>query len=156
MFAHLVPNVSPYADIWLRPRTFSSMGIDSIAVDNTENSLAENVHKALEYKYAFSPSEEFNHPLILTSQIICWEMPAGEDNKQITDSYEYYGTIVFTEKLESIGYEIQKIKSRSGECHGGKIKVISLKKLIEKTFPNSTWETPPPVAKKKATKKNNA
>ncbi|MFM7370101.1 MAG: hypothetical protein ACKO2Z_20395, partial [Sphaerospermopsis kisseleviana] len=29
MFAHLVPLSSPYADMWLCPRTFSSMGIDS-------------------------------------------------------------------------------------------------------------------------------
>ncbi|MCT7949460.1 ATP-binding protein [Ancylothrix sp. C2] len=152
MFAHLVPNDSPYADIWLRPRTFSSMGIDSIAVDNAEKSLDENVHKALEYKYAFYPSDEFNHPLILTSQIICWEMPAGENNEQIEDSYEYSGSIVFTEQLDGIGYEIQNIENdTNGDVHGGKIKVISLKKLLQKTFPNSTWKSAPAVSKKKGT-----
>ncbi|MDB9515149.1 ATP-binding protein [Kamptonema animale CS-326] len=144
MFAHLITSDSPYADIWLRPRTFSSMGIDSVAVDSTEHSLAENVHKAIEYKYAFSPSDEFNHPLILTSQIVCWEMPAGQNNQNIEDSYNYYGDIVLTDKLDGIGYEIQNIQCRTGEFHGGNIKVISLKKLIDKTFPNCKWETPPP------------
>lgn len=145
MFAHLVSAKSEYAHLWLRPRTFSSMGIDSIAVNVGENSLADKVHKALEYKYTFSSSDEFNHPLILTDQIVCWEMPTPNAGYQIEDSYNYYGYISLPEELNGIGYEIINIKSRDDEFHGGNIKVISLKKLLDKTF-NCQWETPPPKA----------
>ncbi|WP_199313345.1 MULTISPECIES: ATP-binding protein [Cyanophyceae] len=143
MFAHLVTADSEYAPLWLCPRTFSSMGIDSIAVSIGENSLATKVHKALEYKYNLSPSDEFNHPLILTDQIVCWEMPTPKENAQIEDSYNYYGYISLPEELNGIGYEIIKIQSRTGEFHGGNIKVISLKNLLNKTF-SCQWETPPP------------
>lgn len=145
MFAHLVCTDSPYAHLWLRPRTFSSMGIDSIAVNIDENSLAENVHKALEYKYAFYPNDEFNHPLILTCQIVCWEMPTPDEGEQIEDSYNHYGYTSLSEELNEIGYEIIKIQSRDGDFHGGNIKVISLKRLLDKTW-RCQWETPPPKA----------
>jgi hypothetical protein len=142
MFAHFVCSDSPYAHLWLRPRTFSSMGIDSIAVEIDENSLAEKVHKALEYKYSFSPSDEFNHPLILTEQIVCWEIPIPKEGDQIEDSYNYYGYISLPKELNEIGYEIIKIQSKTGEDYCGTIKVISLKKLLTKTF-SCQWETPP-------------
>lgn len=145
MFAHLVTADSHCAHLWLCPRTFSSMGIDSIAVSIGENSLAEKVHKALEYKYNFSASDEFNHPLMLTDQIVCWEMPTPKEGAQIEDSYNYYGYISLPEELNGIGYEIIKIQSRTGEFHGGNIKVISLKKLLSKTF-TCQWETPPTKA----------
>lgn len=152
MFAHFVCDDSSYAHLWLRPRTFSSMGIDSIAVNIGENSLAAKVHKALEYKYNLSPSDEFNHPLILTDQIVCWEMPIPKEGAQIEDSYNYYGYISLTEELHGIGYEIIKIQSRTGEFHGGNIKVISLKNLLDKTF-SCQWETPPPTKKATDSKK---
>ncbi len=142
MFAHLVTPESDYAHLWLCPRTFSSMGIDSIAVSIGENSLATRVHKALEYKYNLSTSDEFNHPLILTDQIVCWEMPTPKENAKIEDSYNYYGYISLPEELNGIGYEIIKIQSRTGDFHGGSIKVISLKNLLNKTF-SCQWETPP-------------
>ncbi|MCP2727679.1 ATP-binding protein [Limnofasciculus baicalensis] len=157
MFAHLVTPDSNYAHLWLSPRTFSGMGIDSIAVSIGENSLATNVHKALEYKYNLSPSDEFNHPLILTDQIVCWEMPTPQEGDQIKDSYNYYGYISLPEELHGIGYEIIKIQSRTAEFHGGNIKVISLKALLNKTF-NCQWKTPPPkvgdTQKKKGGKKS--
>jgi hypothetical protein len=143
MFSHLVTADSNYAHLWLCPRTFSSMGIDSIAVNIGENSLATEVHKALEYKYNLSPSDEFNHPLILTDQIVCWEMITPKKGAQIEDSYNYYGYISLPEELNGIGYEIINIQSRTGESHCRNIKVISLKNLLDKTF-GCQWETPPP------------
>jgi hypothetical protein len=143
MFSHLVTADSNYAHLWLCPRTFSSMGIDSIAVNIGENSLATEVHKALEYKYNLSPSDEFNHPLILTDQIVCWEMITPKKDAQIEDSYNYYGYISLPEELNGIGYEIINIQSRTGESHCRNIKVISLKNLLDKTF-GCQWETPPP------------
>jgi Histidine kinase-, DNA gyrase B-, and HSP90-like ATPase len=146
MFAHLVSKESQYAPIWLRPRTFSSVGFDSIAVGIEENRLTENVHKTVEYKYLFSPSDEFNHPLSLTEQIVCWDMPAVVEGQQITDTYNYFGSISFTEELNKIGYEIINIQSREGEYSPGSIKVISLKRLLDKTF-ECEWITPPPSRK---------
>jgi hypothetical protein len=151
MFAHLVPLDSLYSDIWLRPRTFSSMGIDSIAVSIGENTLGEKVHKALEYKYIFSPSDEFNHPLILTAQIVCWDMPSGQEKDNISDSYNFFGEISYTQELNQIGYEIINIRSREGDFYPGKVKVISLKRLLDKTF-NCKWVTPPPLPASKTKK----
>ncbi len=152
MFAHFVTIDSSYSHVWLRPRTFSSMGIDSIAVQIGENSLSEKVHKALEYKYIFSPNDEFNHPLILTDQIVCWDMPTGKEGELIKDSYNFYGEISFTEELDEIGYEIAKINSHEGEPYAGKVKVISLKNLLKKTF-DCQWASPAPKATASATGK---
>ena len=143
MFAHLVPPDSQYAYLWMRPRTFSGVGIDSLAVEIEENSLAANVHKGLEYKWTFSDSEVCNHPFIVTNQIVCWEMTIPESGKQISDSYNYYGYTSIPTELDGIGYEIIKLKEHSGDFHGGTIKVLSLKNLIDKTF-KCEWETPPP------------
>jgi Histidine kinase-, DNA gyrase B-, and HSP90-like ATPase len=154
MFAHLVPPDSQYAHLWMRPRTFSGIGIDSLAVEIEENSLASNVHKGLEYKWTFSDSEVFNHPFIVTNQIVCWEMTIPEIDKQISDSYNYYGYTSRSTELDGIGYEIIKLTEHSGDFHGGTIKVISLKNLIDKTF-KCEWETPPPkvIESKKGRKK---
>lgn len=152
MFAHFVTLDSPYSHIWLRPRTFSSMGIDSIAVEIGQNSLSEKVHKTLEYKYRFSPNDEFNHPLILTDQIVCWDMPTGQEGELIKDSYNFYGKIYFTEELDGIGYGIADIVSHEGESYSGKVKVISLKKLLNKTF-DCQWADPAPKATAFATGK---
>ena len=153
MFAHLVPLSSPYADMWLRPRTFSSMGIDSIAVNIEENTLGEKVHKAVEYKYIFSASDNFNHPLNLTEQIVCWDMPSGQEGDSVKDSYNFFGTVSYTQELNEIGYQIVNIYNREDEPYLGKVKVISLKKLLDKTF-NCEWVTPPrPISTAKKGKK---
>ena len=152
MFAHVVPPESQYAHIWLRPLTFSGMGIDSVAVPMGEKSLAPKIQKALEYKFTLLSNEEFNHPLMLTDQIVCWEMTMPKENQQITDSYEYFGKVSLPEELKEIGYKIIEIQSRDSQWHGGEIKVISLKKLIDKTF-KCDWITPPQKATDSNTKK---
>jgi hypothetical protein len=134
MFSHFLTSEFQHANLWLRPRTFSGVGIDSFAVSIEENSLEENVHKGLEYKWTFSPSEVFNHPLIVTDQIVCWEMPIPSNGEQVKDSYDYFGYVLLTEELNGIGYEITKIQSMTGEVNNNKVKVISLKKLLGKTF----------------------
>lgn len=151
MLAHLVAPDSEYAALWLRPRTFSGVGIDSLAVSIEENSLAANIHKGLEYKWTFSASEVFNHPFIVTDQIVCWEMPIPEKGTKVSDLYDYFGYVSLTEEIHEVGYEINKIKSLTGEAYGGKVKVISLKNLIKKTF-SCEWETPPQKEKQKQKK----
>jgi hypothetical protein len=115
-----------------------------------------DVHKGLEYKWTFSPNEVFNHPLIVTDEIVCWEMPIPAQGEQVSDLYDYFGDVSFTEELDGVGYEISNIQSHAGHINNGKIKVISLKNLIEKTF-NCQWVTPPSTVisstKKKGSKK---
>ena len=143
MFSHLVTVDLPYAELWVRPRTFCGVGLDSIAVPLEENSLKETVHTGLEYKYTFSPTDEYNHPFIVTNFIVCWDMSIPEEGEQIKDAYGYFGDVSLTEELNDIGYEIVKIESQTGEIHNQNIKVISLKKLLDKTF-DCEWTTPPP------------
>jgi hypothetical protein len=146
MFAHLVTLDLPYSNLWMRPRTFSGVGLDSIAVPLEENSLKDKVHRGLEYKYTFSPTDEYNHPFIVTNFIVCWDMITPEEKERITDSYGYFGFVSLTEELEDIGYEIINIESNTGEIHNDEIhneniKVISLKKLLDKTF-ECKWTDP--------------
>jgi hypothetical protein len=143
MFAHFVTLDSPFSHLWLRPRTFSSMGIDSIAVEIGEKSLNEKVHKTVEYKYKFSSTDEFNHPLILTDHIVCWDMVLEEKDVPIRDSYKFYGKVSLTEELNGIGYEIAGICNDDGVDYPGTVKVISLKNLLAKTF-DCEWVSPPP------------
>ncbi|MCE2696091.1 MAG: ATP-binding protein [Nostocales cyanobacterium LE14-WE4] len=131
----------PYSNLWMRPRTFSGVGLDSIAVRLEENSLKDKVHRGLEYKYTFSPTDEYNHPFIVTNFIVCWDMITPEEKERITDSYGYFGFVSLTEELEDIGYEIINIESNTGEIHNENIKVISLKKLLDKTF-ECKWTDP--------------
>ena len=151
LFSHLVSPESPYANLWMRPRTFSGTGIDSLAVNLIDNELSPNVHKCLEYKYTFLCKDEFNHPLIATNQIVCWDMSQDkeQEGKKVEDSYSYFGEIHFTDELNGIGYTIKNIQGLDlGEYHGDDVKVISLKQLINKTF-NCTWVEPPQSETKK-------
>lgn len=142
MFSHLVTVDSPCANLWVRPLTFSGVGLDSIAVPLQENSLKDTVQRGLEYKYSFSSIEQYNHPFIVTNFIVCWDMSIPDKGEQIEDNYDYFGQVCLTEELKDIGYEIVNIQSISGEIHNANIKVISLKKLLDKTF-DCEWITPP-------------
>ena len=141
MFAHLVTLDLPYSNLWMRPRTFSGVGLDAIAVPLEVNSLEDKVHIGLEYKYTFSPTEEYNHPFIVTNFIVCWDMITPEEKERITDSYGHFGFVSLTEELKDIGYEIIDIQSNTGNIHNENIKVISLKKLLDKTF-ECKWTDP--------------
>lgn len=143
LFSHLVPVDSPFSHLWLRPRTFSGVGIDSIGVQLSENRMSPDMHKGIEYKYIFSTVELFNHPLIVTDQVVCWEIssPASKGD-QVKDAYDFFGYVSLTDELSGIGYEIENIQSLTGDGHPGKVKVISLKELIDKTF-SCEWINPP-------------
>ena len=143
MFSHLVPQNSPYAQLWVCPRTFSGVGLDSIAINIGENSLEPDAHIGIEYKFTISSEEEFNHPLIVAEQIICWDMKIPRSGSQIKDSYDYFGDTKLSQELQDVGYEITNIQSRTGQVFDQNVKVISLKNLLDKTF-DCRWTTPPP------------
>ncbi|MDY7008365.1 MAG: hypothetical protein SWX82_31695 [Cyanobacteriota bacterium] len=69
-------------------------------------------------------------------------MSIPEERELIKDAYGYFGYVSLTEELNNIGYEIVDIESQTGEIHNQNIKVISLKKLLDKTF-DCQWTTPP-------------
>lgn len=142
MFSHLVSVNSSYAKLWVRPRTFCGIGLDSIAVPLEVNSLKETAHVGLEYKYTFSATDDYNHPFIVTDFIVCWDMLIPEEGEKIHDAYEYFGSVSLKEELIDIGYEIVNIQSQTGEIHNQDIQVISLSKLLDKTF-DCEWTTPP-------------
>ena len=142
MFSHLVTVNSPCQKLWVRPRTFCGNGLDSIAVPLEVNSLKETAHVGLEYKYTFSATDDYNHPFIVIGFMVCWDMLILEEGEKIHDAYEYFGSVSLKEELIDIGYEIVNIQSQTGEIHNQDIQVISLSKLLDKTF-DCEWTTPP-------------
>jgi hypothetical protein len=127
LLSYFVPSDSEYARLWLRPLNFSGQGLDSIAEDCNKEL------KGLEYKYAFSTYEVFNHPFLITDQIICWNTDASVQEGETVSDGEYQGIIKKTEDLRDVGFLITDILSSEGD-YNGDIKVISLEKLIDKTF----------------------
>ena len=154
LFSHLVPKKSLFKQYWLRPRTFSSAaGLDSIAVGLDEQSFSANVHKGLEYKYSFYYKDVFNHLLTITDHIVSWDMdiPDLDKKNQVKDEHGYYGETVSIN--ESFGYKIVNIQHSEGDVHKGEVIVISLKKLLSKTF-DVDWHTPPPPKEKSSSGRN--
>jgi hypothetical protein len=83
-------------------------------------------------------------------------MPIPTKGEQVSDLYDYFGDVSLNQELDGVGYEISNIQSLTGHINNGKVKVISLKNLIEKTF-NCQWVNPPSTVisstKKKGSKK---
>ncbi|MGD1714816.1 hypothetical protein [Dapis sp. BLCC M172] len=150
LLSYFVPSESPYAHLWLRPLTFSGQGIDSIAAEYGDNRINKEL-KGLEYKFLFATDELFNHPLVITDQIICWDIHQSVVPGETVDDGDYVGEINKSEKLQKIGFEIINIESKSGSVHDDKISIICLKKLIDNTF-NCQWKKSRYSQKKSGTK----
>ncbi|MEA5561380.1 ATP-binding protein [Planktothrix agardhii] len=133
LLAHLVPAKSPYSSFWLRPLNFSGQGIDSLAAEFNDDKLKQEL-KGLEYKYTFSTNEIFNHPLVVTDQIVCWKLDESVEDFNTVDDGDYLGEVSFSDELKGLGYEIINIRNKYGSVHNKTIKVICLKNLIDKTF----------------------
>lgn len=89
LFAHLVPEDHKLAQYWIRPLTFSALGIDAIAAVDENKRLVNGNLASIEYKYSFSDSDEFNHPFNITDRIICWELNVPGEGGTVKDSYDY-------------------------------------------------------------------
>lgn len=133
-----IPCDSDYFKYWHRVLTFSTQGIDSIAMAKGM-SLSEDNLIAIEYKYEFSTTNLFNHPLTIVDKIIAWEVNININDK-IKDEYKCFGKIKL---LEDGTYEIYDIEDDSGSDYPHrKISVICLKDLIKKTFPRVKFSQP--------------
>ncbi len=130
---------SPYTKYWKKIFTFSTQGIDSVACDSGE-SLETKDLVSVEYKYEFSNSGPFNHALCLVNFIVAWNVILN-DAEVISDDYDCFGVV---RKVEAGIYEIYDIEDKGGSSYDQHIvTVVSLKELIRKTWPNTTFKTPP-------------
>jgi len=140
LFSHLILPTHPYATFWKRPLTFSGVGIDAIALDKESQDFNKDELISLEYKYWFSPNDEFNHPLSMVNRIICWNFSDDEiqlGKNQIKDSYEYIAQVTrFIEQAGTkIGFEIGEIRKKySHSVIGNNITVLSLERLLNISF----------------------
>ena len=81
LFSNCVPNDSKFKEYWHRPITFKSLGIDALGASDEEKYLHDKQLECIEYKYTFSASEDFNHPLTITDTIICWSLRGTGDRR---------------------------------------------------------------------------
>ncbi|WP_254508947.1 hypothetical protein [Anatilimnocola floriformis] len=153
LFSHLVPKDHALIQHWRRPLTFKSFGIDAVACRD-ESKIIESL-EYVEYKHTFATDVEFNHPFSITSMIVCWEFKDCALNTQITDNYDYVGFVKSFIESDGIrlGFTIGDIRLRSGLNEiGNVITVLSLKRLLAKTFKVKERAPPPKPAKAKAAK----
>lgn len=147
MFAHLVPPENPMAKYWPRPLTFSCQGIDSFAVGDEKKWLHRDFLQCLEYKFHLSTREEFNHPLYLVDQIVCWEFDSVRARQSIRDSYGHLATIdeALVQLDQCFGFVLRDVRREDGSQDLNKeIIVVGLKALLTATFPHTKWRLPPP------------
>lgn len=148
LFAHLVGAESDTKAYWPRPLTFSSRGIDAIALCDERAPMTNGNVISLEYKHSFASGDEFNHPLSITDTIVCWELDEPNRGDIVRDSYNY---------LAKVGDPIEAGAKRlgfvlTGVRHQNELKelahevtVLSLKRLLEATFAvRFTNAAPPP------------
>ncbi|WP_210080292.1 hypothetical protein [Pantoea endophytica] len=138
ILSHFVPEDSLYRELWLRPLTFSARGIDSVGTTYDESSFGFEKLKAIEYKNRFSHCEILNHPLNIIDYIICWtfEKVNFDSSVLIEDDFNMIGAIAKSSNSDyrDCSYMIENVETKSGDIFDNKIKVISLRELILKTF----------------------
>lgn len=155
LFSNLIKQDHPLVDFWKRPLTFAAVGIDSIAVDNQQDDFSDKNLFLLEYKYDFSPDDEFNHPFSITNQIICWKYSDVSVGAKVQDGCKHIATVkslILSEGIE-IGFELGDIcRLSTVKDLGHTIRVLSLEKLLRTSF-DITWkEMMPNVHEKTVTK----
>lgn len=134
-----IGTASKYAPYWKKIYTFSTQGIDSIGIEKN-CSMERSKLISVEYKYAFSNKGPFNHALCLVDQIVAWDVVL-DDGDDIRDQYHCFGKI---KKIEEGIFHITDIEAEDGASyHAHVVVIVSLKILIEKSFPKVSYRTPP-------------
>jgi hypothetical protein len=146
MLAYMVPKGAAHEDLWLKPRTYTSVGIDSLAVERGKHLLTDP-HWGVEYKWSFSPKghDVYNHMLTVTRQIVAWDLDDPKDGTEVQDEYNYFGRVRHVPELSGIGYQIERIESRSGDVNDEVVNVVCLRELIRRTF-LAEFSSPPPAS----------
>ena len=130
-----VNDENPLRHLWHNIITFSSYGIDSLAIKSGKNDLAKDSLVAVEYKYEFSNRGPFNHALVTIDLIVAWRATLGE-NQDIRDEYGCTGVI---EALEPGVWRISGIEDEHAGQYPHSVTVISLRELIARTFPDTRF-----------------
>jgi len=142
LFSHIIPTKHKLYSYWKRPLSFSGMGIDAIAINDEKQGFRQENLILIEYKYSFSCDDEFNHPLSITNEIICWDFEGEiEIGNQFNDNFDHFGQIeeLLKHKGTIFGFVIGKIKQKTyNRSVGNKITVLNLKCLINISF-NVEW-----------------
>jgi len=155
MLAAKVPVEHALKRYWPRPITFSGQGIDALAVVDETRPLESLL--SVEYKFAFSLEDEYNHLLHLTNLIVCWSIEGDAKSwpgTTVRDQFLYEGTV--KELIEgecvqpaggaasgaTIGMVLRDIRDASGrEFRNHEVRVVQLKALIDCTF-DAEWRAP--------------
>ena len=152
LFSSCVSNNSNLKQYWLRPITFKSLGIDALGVSDEERYLNEDHLQCIEYKYTFSVSEEFNHPLTLTDRVICWTLEGLNAGETIEDTFGYQATVGddITVNGTKVGYTLVDIRHKlGGKERQHNITVVSLDLLLSASFKVQRRIPPRPGVKRK-------
>lgn len=121
--------------LWHNVITFSSYGIDSLAIKAGQNDLQKEHLVAVEYKYAFSNKGPFNHALVTVDLIVAWQVNFG-DQHEIRDDYGCTGNIA---NVEAGVWEISDIEDEGACQYPHRVTIISLRELIVRTFPDTKF-----------------
>jgi len=128
-----VPAGSPFRQHWRDVVTFSTQGVDSLALRNANASapLAEKNVEAVEYKYEFTNAGPFNHALAVVDKIVAWAVDL-DNSLQVRDTYTCQGAV--SEVEPGLLWEITNIENDEAAEFPDATTVICLRKLIELTF----------------------
>lgn len=145
VFAYFVEPDSEYSKYWYKLRTLSGgEGIDSFAVSLSSHSLDPKDFENIEFKWRFSPSDEYNHALILTDRIVAWEIDTSSKATQVRDRFDWYGDWKIGN--DAVAGKITTIAHVQGKIHESPVEVVSLKELIKSSF-DVEFINPPPWKK---------
>jgi hypothetical protein len=151
LFAYAVPLDSQYREQWSKLRTLTGgEGTDGLVVPLDCRSLDPDDFSSVEFKLLFSPSDEYNHALILTNRIVAWEVDTASKAKQVRDRFDWYGDWEM-DKGTPAG-RITRITHEKGKRHEADVEVICLKELIKASF-DVEFLNPPPQKKRRSTSK---
>ncbi|MDH5824280.1 hypothetical protein QFW77_14980 [Luteimonas sp. RD2P54] len=124
---------SPYRSYWRDVVTFSTQGIDSLALKSAvaQSPLAASNIEAVEYKYEFTNSGPFNHALAVVDKVIAWSVEL-DAAKSIRDTYTCRGRVNVLNP--GLLWEITDIENDEAAEFPDATSVICLRRLIELTF----------------------
>ncbi|MFO1494937.1 MAG: hypothetical protein U1F26_09775 [Lysobacterales bacterium] len=128
-----VPASSAYRNYWRDVVTFSTQGIDSLALRDAAAAapLAEKNVEAIEYKYEFSNHGPFNHALAVVDKVVAWSVEL-DPTRPVRDTYTCQGSV--RELVAGLIWEITDIENDEAAEFPDATTVICLRKLIELTF----------------------
>lgn len=126
---------NPAKHLWHNIITFSSYGIDSLAIKSGKNDLKPENLVSVEYKYALSNRGPFNHALVSVDWIVAWEVQF-DSAEVIRDEYGCSGTI---SAIEPGLWKVSDIEDETANQHAHEVKILSLRQLIGRTFPGTAF-----------------